>query len=253
MHKKTLIASIAVLGLSSSALADGFSASLDAPIFQGNQFGFSVAASLSYSLEVAPRIFVGASLRPSFNASLPTDNVGLSARVGAKYVLGVVKTNDVFFDVPLGIGVNLKFLPGGFEASADLNAGLNVIYVFAPGFKFLAKGDAALGFSFSTATFTYDLLGTLGLFFEPVGNLELFARAEAGLQGSFGGASQPKYNLASGVYYTFVPQFKLGVFVGYNNFFAGGAFFNSGGFTVGLRALFVQNPGTLGIEGAFQP
>jgi hypothetical protein len=246
------IALCAALALSSVALADGFSASLDAPIYQNNAFGFSVAASLSYSLEVAPRVFVGASLRPSFNASLPADNIGLSARVGAKYVLGIVKTSNLFFDVPLGVGVNLKFLPGTFEASADLNAGINVIYVFAPGFKLLAKGDAALGFNFSTAAVTYDLYGTLGVFFEPLTNLELFARAEAGLQGSLGGALQPKYNLASGVYYTFAPQLKLGVFVGYNNFFAGGAFFNSGGFTIGIRGLFVQNPGTLGVEGAFQ-
>jgi hypothetical protein len=53
------------------------------------------------------------------------------------------------------------------------------------------------------------------------------------------------------LYYTIVPQFKLGLYAGYNNSFSNA--FTNGGFVVGLRGLIALKPGSLGIEGAFKP
>ncbi len=249
---KSLFA-ISALSLGSSAFADGFSASIDAPVFQGNQFNFSVGSSLNYSIEVAPRIFVGASLSPSFLFDQAANPVfGFAARVGAKYVLSVVKTSSLFVDVPIGIGVDVGILPSPVSVSADVNAGVNVNYVIVPNLKLLAAATGKLGYNFTAGTLGYGLSGTVGLFFEPVKNIELFARGEAGTAGAFNNTpANSTYSLIGGVYYTFVPQFKLGLYVGYNNSFANS--FTNGGFVIGLRGLIAFKPGSLGIEGAFKP
>ena len=249
---KSLIA-ITALSLGSSALADGFSASIDAPVFQGNQFNFSIGSSLNYSLEVAPRIFVGASLSPSFVFDQAANPVfSLAARVGAKYVMSIVKTSSLFVDVPIGIGVDVGILPSPLSASADVNAGVNINYVITPSLKVLAAAYGKLGYSFTAGSLFYGAGGTAGLFFEPVKSVELFARGEAGVNGNFSSiTSVATYSLVGGAYYTFVPQFKLGLYVGYNNSFANA--FTNGGFVVGLRGLIVMKPGSLGVEGAFKP
>lgn len=249
---KSLIA-ITALSLSSSALADGFSASIDTPIFQGSYFNFSVGSSLNYSLEVAPRIFVGASLNPGFIFDQASNPVfSLSARVGAKYVMSIVKTSSLFVDVPIGIGVDIGILPSPVSVSSDVNAGVNINYVIAPNLKVLAAANGKLGYNFSVGSLYYSAGGTVGLFFEPVKSVELFARGEAAITGNFSNtASFATYSLIGGAYYTIVPQFKLGLYVGYNNSFAN--VFTNGGFVVGLRGLFVIKPGSLGVEGAFKP
>lgn len=248
---KSLVA-LTAIGLSSSAFADGFSASVDAPIFQGNQFNFSIGSSLNYSLEVAPRIFVGASLSPSFviNPNTGVGTFSLGSRVGAKYVASIVKTSSLFVDVPIGIGVDVLLVPN-INVAADINAGINVNYVIQPNLKVLAAASGKIGYDFSAGSLVYGAGGTLGLFFEPVKSIELFARGEAGIGGTFSGASSSTYSLIGGVYYTFVPQFKLGLYVGYNNSFSN--VFTNGGFVVGLRGLIALKPGSLGIEGAFKP
>jgi hypothetical protein len=248
---KSLVA-LSTLSLGSSALADGFSASFDAPIFQGNQFNFSVGASLNYSIEVAPRIFVGASLSPNFviNPNTGVGTFALGSRVGAKYVASIVKTSSLFVDVPIGIGVDVLILPN-ISVAADINAGVNVNYVIQPNLKVLAAASGKLGYDFTAGSLLYAANGTVGLFFEPVKSVELFARGEVGANGTFNSAASTTYSLVGGVYYTFVPQFKLGLYVGYNNSFSN--VFTNGGFVVGLRGLIALKPGSLGIEGAFKP
>ncbi len=249
---KSLIA-ITALSLGSSALADGFSASVDAPVFQGNQFNFSIGGSLNYSIEVIPRLFVGASLSPKFVIN-PNTGVGafeLNSRVGAKYVISIVKTSSLFVDVPIGMGVDVAIVPA-VDVVADFNAGININYVIMPNLKVLAAASGKLGYGFTVGNLFYAASGTAGLFFEPVKSIELFVRGEAGTSGSFNSSStNSTYSIIGGVYYTFVPQFKLGLYVGYNNLFSN--VFTNGGFVVGLRGLIALKPGSLGIEGAFKP
>jgi hypothetical protein len=249
---KSLVAVTALslsAGLGSNAFADGFSASVDAPVFQGNQFNFSIGASLNYSIEVMPRLFIGASLSPTFVID-PNTGVGafsLASRVGAKYVVSIVKTSSLFVDVPIGVGVDVGIVPA-VSVAADINAGININYVIAPNLKVLAAASGEFGYNFSAGALFYGANGTVGLFFEPVKSIELFARGEAGFSNSTANAS---YSLIGGAYYTIVPQFKLGLYAGYNNSFSNA--FTNGGFVVGLRGLIALKPGSLGIEGAFKP
>jgi hypothetical protein len=248
---KSLVA-VTALVLSSSAFADGFSASVDAPVFQGSQFNFSIGGSLNYSIEVMPRLFIGASLSPKFVIN-PNTGVGafeLGSRVGAKYVVSIVKTSSLFVDVPIGLGVDVLILPA-VDVTADINAGININYVIMPNLKVLAAASGKLGYDFTVGNLSYGANGTAGLFFEPVKSIELFARGEAGVTGNFNGGSLATYSIIGGVYYTFIPQFKLGLYVGYNNLFSN--VFTNGGFVIGLRGLIALKPGSLGIEGAFKP
>ncbi len=246
---KSLVAVTALSLIGSNAFADGFSASVDAPVFQGNQFNFSVGASLNYSIEVMPRLFVGASLSPTFVID-PNTGVGafsLASRVGAKYVVSIVKTSSLYVDVPIGVGVDVAIVPA-VSVAADVNAGININYVIMPNLKVLAAASGEVGYNFTAGAVFFGANGTIGLFFEPVKSVELFARGEAGFSNSTANAS---YSLIGGLYYTIVPQFKLGLYAGYNNLFSNA--FTNGGFVVGLRGLIALKPGSLGIEGAFKP
>ncbi len=232
--QKALFTLMTAAALTSPAFADGFSAELTVPVVNNGGLNFSIGGSLAYSLEVAPRIFVGASLSPNFvfNGSVFT----LSGRVGGKYVLSVTKSKDLFVDAPIGVGVDVGIVPNGPTFKVDLNAALNVVYALNPTAKIIAQAGGEVGYDITGGQFVYDLGVTAGIFVEPITNLELYARGSVNYAGALG------YEVVGGLYYTLIPQAKLGLYVGYN-----------GGVVVGIRGLFVEKPGTLGVLGAFQP
>jgi hypothetical protein len=237
--RKALFTLMTAAALTSPALADGFSADLNVPIVSNGGVNFSIGGSLAYSLEVAPRIFVGASLSPNFVA---TGSVfTLSGRVGAKYVISVTKSKDLFVDAPIGVGVDVGIVPDGPTFSVDLNAALNVIYALSSNVKIIGQASGLVGYDISGSNFIYEVGAEAGVFFEPITNLEVYARGGLSYAG-VGSVTALTYEVIGGLYYTLVPQAKAGLYFGYN-----------GGFVVGLRAKFVEKPGTLGVIGAFQP
>jgi hypothetical protein len=239
--RNALFTLMTAAALTSPALADGFSASLDVPVVDNGAFAPSIGVALAYSLEVAPRIFVGATAKIGFDpqaATTPVNNqFSLGARVGAKYVLSVTKSANLFVDVPVGVGIDIGILPGDVSVGADLNAAVNVVYALNPTAKIIAQGGGLVGYTFTAGGgFKYNLFADAGVFFEPITNLEVYARGNLNYSGALG------YEVIGGLYYTVVPQAKVGLYLGYN-----------GGFVVGIRGLFVEKPGTLGVIGAFQP
>jgi hypothetical protein len=236
--RRTLFTLMTAAALTSPALADGFSASLDVPVVSGGGLNFSIGASLAYSIEVAPRIFVGAKVGVGFDPqAVAADQFSLGARLGGKYVLNVTKGKDLWVDVPVGVGIDVGILPGAVSVAADLNAAVNVVYALNPTAKIIAQGGGFVGYTFTSGGgFKYNVFADAGVFFEPITNLELYARGSIDYSGALG------YEVVGGLYYTLIPQAKLGLYVGYN-----------GGVVVGIRGLFVEKPGTLGVLGAFQP
>lgn len=238
--KRALLLTATALSLSSAAFADGFSATLDTPILPTSNF--SIRLGLNYSLEISPNLFVGASLNPSLTPG-SANAFALSARVGIKYVLLVYKDNSSLVNGYVGAAVNSGILPSPFSIGAEANAGIYAITALGGGFKLYGGLDGKVGYEFTVGILDFNALATAGVFFEPIQNLEWRIQGNAGVLGA-AGTSAFYWLAGSSLYYTFVPQFKLGLSVGYGS---GGAFLLS------LGALFAEKPGTLGIAGNYLP
>jgi hypothetical protein len=237
--KKLFAVFFTTAALTAPALADGFSGTLVA----GSQGGlFSIAGGLNYSVEVAPNLFLGGSLNPVVAFTNPTA-FGLNARLGGKYVLLVTKSASTNVNAYVGAGTNISFAAQPIAVSADINAGLDGWNTIATGVKLYGGLDGNLSYGFTSNTFGYDIAAYGGVFFEPIRNLEARLQGSVGYGGVFNGAGGLRWNAESSLYYTFVPEAKVGVNVGYG----------SSGFSVGLGFLFAQKPGSLGIAGNYLP
>lgn len=223
------------------ALADGFSATLDLPITPT----FSVGAGLHYSTEVTPNLFVGGSLNLGFTPSLPAaSQIGIDARVGAKYIVQVLSANNTFVNVYVGAGFNFAILPSSSFA-ADINAGFVARYGLSEAVKAYGGMDGAVAYNFSVGQFSPQISGYAGLKFEPLGGVSLYTQAALGLNSiasveSFG--TGVLFDARVGLYYDLVPQFRLGFYAGYN-----------GGFVLGIGGQYSMKPGTLAIPGNYLP
>jgi hypothetical protein len=238
--KRVFAVAVTAFVVSSAAYADGFSATLDVPIVPTNQF--SVRLGLNYSLEVTKNLFIGASLNPSFTPS-NTNQFGLTARVGAKYVVLIAKSAESIFNGYVGAGATANILPQPFGISADINAGLDGVFGLGAGFKLYTELNGKAGYDFTASVFGYQVDATLGIFVEPIQNLEFRLQGSGGILG-IANTSNFFWLASSSLYYTIVPQFKLGVTAAYGS---------SGAFVFGLGALFAEKPGTLGIAGNYLP
>jgi hypothetical protein len=231
-----------VLSLSAPALADGFSVTLDAPISPN----FSIGTGLNYSYEVIPNLFVGGSLNAVFVPSAPSSaQFGLSTRVGAKYVVQLINTTNTYVNVYTGAGVDLQILPSPISVSADVNAGVFARYGVGNDVKLYGGIDGALGYNFSVGVLNPEISAYAGVKFEPIGALSLYAQGAVGYNNiSSVGTSGAGlvYDTRAGLYYDIVPQFRLGVYAGFN-----------GGFLLGISGQYTMKPGTLATPGNYLP
>jgi hypothetical protein len=238
--KRAMLLTTTALSLSSAAFADGFSATLDMPIIPTSNF--SIKLGLNYSLEISPNLFVGASLNPTITPGA-ADVFSLSARVGAKYVLLLLKDSTTSVNAYLGAGVTASVIPAPFTIGVDLNAGIKAITAIGGGFKFYGGLDGNVVYVFTGGAFGFSLIANAGVFFEPVTNLEFRVQGTAALIG-VAGLTGFGWGIGSSLYYTIVPQFKVGLTANYGS---------SGAFIFGLGALFAEKPGSLGIAGNYLP
>lgn len=228
---------LAATGLGGIAAADGFSATLDVPILPQ----FSVAPTLNYSLEVVPQVFVGGSLGLSVAPVSGGIGVGISGRLGAKYIGRLLEQRDLNADWYGGLGANLTYSgAAGFVGNPDVNAGARAVYTVAPQAKVYGGVDGAVVLNTVLGAFQPQLGGYVGAKFEPVNNLEAYAQVNGTY---FFNPGAFNYDARLGVYYAFTPQFKLGANTGFEN----------GGFKFGLSAQFAEKPGTLATPGNYLP
>jgi hypothetical protein len=243
MQSRSLMIALAGLfAVGTPVLADGFSMTVDAPISPN----FSIGTGLNYSYEVVPNLFVGGSLNLVFVPSAPSNaQFGLGTRIGAKYIMQVIDANKTYVNVYTGAGVDLQILPSPISVSADVNAGVFGRYGIADFVKIYGGLDGALGYNFSAGVLNPEISAYAGLKFEPIGALSLYAQAGVGYNSiSSVGTSGAGlvYDTRAGLYYDLVPQFRLGVYAGFN-----------GGFLLGISGQYTMKPGTLATPGNYLP
>jgi hypothetical protein len=224
----------------SSAAADGFSATVGVPVTPV----FGVGAALNYTYEISPNWFVGGSLRANYTPSFTAAPFSAGARLGTNYIINLVDASNLKADAYVGAAVNLGFT-NGFSIAPELNAGTRATFSISP----MAKLYGGLGGTLLIpGAVALNLDGYFGGKLEPVKNLEAYAELGFDYLGAFSSNSIGLYDLKLGVYYTIIPEVRLGASVGY-----GGAFGVSGDFRTSIGAQFAQKPGTLATPGNFLP
>jgi hypothetical protein len=129
--------------------------------------------------------------------------------------------------------------------SGDLNAGVFARYGIGNDVKLYGGIDSALGYNFSVGQVNPEISAYAGIKFEPIGALSLYAQGAVGYNrissvGTSGAGFV--YDTRAGLYYDIVPQFRLGVYAGFN-----------GAFVLGIGGQYTMKPGTLATPGNYLP
>jgi hypothetical protein len=227
------------LVLGSSAGADGLSGEITLPLNP-----FSIGAAINYTYELVPNWFVGGSLRANYTPSFTPAPFSAGARLGTNYIINLVDASNLKADAYVGAAANLGFT-GGLSIVPELSTGARATFSISP----MAKLYGGLG---GTVLFpgavALNLDGYFGGKLEPVKNLEAYAEMGFDYLSAFSSSSVGLYDLKLGVYYTIIPEVRLGASVGY-----GGVFGTNGDFRASIGAQFAQKPGTLATPGNFLP
>ena len=240
---------IALFALSSApALADGFSLTLDAPILPQ----FSIGLGINYSLQVIPNLYVGISTDTRFTASAPADaQFSIDVRFGGKYIDSLYEQPQFYVKWYAGAGVNIRPIGASSGATADFNGGLFGRYELSKVAKIYggADGGVLLNFNQSNPLNLY-ASAFAGIKIDPNPILSAYFQVAAGWNRVENtGAQGLGYLLDAriGGYFTVVPQFRLGLFVGYVGSNAGS------GVIFGIGGQFAERPGSLATPGNYLP
>ena len=237
--KKISMMMVGALALGSSAGADGLSGEINLPLNP-----FSVGAAIHYTYELVPNWFVGGSLNAAYRPSNTTTPFSVGARLGTNYIFNLVDANSFKADAFVGAALNLGF-SDAFSIAPELNAGTRATFSISPMAKLYGGLGGTVLFPGAVAV---NLDGYFGGKLEPIKNLEAYAEAGFDYLRAFSSSSLGLYDLKLGVYFTIIPEVRLGASVGY-----GGVFGASGDFRASIGAQFAQKPGTLATPGNFLP
>jgi hypothetical protein len=240
---------IALLALSATpALADGFSLTLDAPILPQ----FSVGLGLNYTLQVIPNLYVGVSTDTRYSASLPAaDQFSIDVRFGGKYITTLYEEPSFYIKWYAGAGINIRPIGAGAGAVADFNGGLFGRYELSRVAKFYGGVDGGVLLNFSQAN-PLNLYASAfaGVKIDPNPILSAYFQIAGGWNRIENTGTQNLGYLVDariGGYFAVVPQFRIGLFVGY----VGSG--NGSGVIFGIGGQFLERPGTLATPGNYLP
>jgi hypothetical protein len=241
--------SIALCALSSApALADGFSLTLDAPVLPQ----FSIGLGLNYSLQVIPNLYVGISTDTRYTASAPADaQFSFDARFGGKYIAGLYEETSFYIKWYAGTGVTIRPIGVGSGVKVDFNGGLFGRYELSRVAKIYGGVDGGVFLDFNQAS-PLNLYASAfaGVKIDPNPLLSAYFQVAGGwnrIENT--GTQNPGYLLDAriGGYIAIVPQFRIGLFVGYL------ASASGGGVIFGIGGQFLERPGTLATPGNYLP
>jgi hypothetical protein len=233
---------------STHALADGFSLTIDAPILQV----FSIGLGLNYSLQVIPNLYVGISTDTRYTASAPADaQFSIDARFGGKYIASLYEEPSFYIKWYAGSGVNIRPIGLGAGVKIDFNGGLFGRYEISRIAKLYGGVDGGVIVDFVQAS-PLNLFASAfaGVKIDPNPILSAYFQVAGGWNRVENtGTTAPGYILDAriGGYFALVPQFRIGLFVGYLSS-AGG-----NGIVFGIGGQYLERPGTLATPGNYLP
>jgi hypothetical protein len=249
LGKKTILLLLSIMMFSSSVFADGFSLTLDVPI----QPRFSIGLGINYSLQVISNLYVGISSDLSFIASNPDNaKIALNVRFGGKYIAALIDEPAYYLKYYAGVGLEITAFANS-NVSSDINGGFFTRFFVSKVAKIYGGIDGALTFGFGSINSGLNLEASLfaGIKIDPSPAFSAYFQFAGGwnrIQTT--GARDAGYLLDAriGAYFAIVPQFRLGLYIGFQNGQTRG-----GEIVFGVGGQFLEKPGSLATPGNYLP
>jgi hypothetical protein len=255
--RKLALLAVATVGVSvgSVAQAEGFSLTLDVPIAPE----FSIGLGLNYSLQVIPNLYIGISTDTRFIAGNPnavpaTNGVfSFKARFGGKYIETLLLEKAYYLKWYAGAGIVIQPFGPTTGFSSDVVGGFFGRYEISRVAKVYGGLDGGVLLEFNQAN-PLNLFASLfaGIKIDPSPLLSMYFQTSVGwnriententLVGGY------LLDARIGTYFSIVPQFRLGIFVGYISSQSRG-----GALTFGIGGQYIEKPGSLATPGNYLP
>ncbi len=202
--------SIGMAMLGSSAQAGNLTLALDSGIYKN----FSVAPAMYYSQILAPNLGVNAYVSSKYTFAFPENwYAGLGASLN--YAIPIARDNENFFEGFANLGFSYDISSN--QGDPFLGVGTRASLKFAPNARTYAAVTLQLPWDTRYGTLRTNLNGYVGVQVDLVPNLE------TGLQFDYTYRLNPinpnrafSFNARAIVFYTVLPDFKVGGFGGYN-------------------------------------
>lgn len=249
LRKKALLLLVTFMMMCTPVLADGFSLTLDVPI----QPRFTISLGINYSLQVISNLYVGISSDLSFIASNPDNaKIALNVRFGGKYIATLIDDPSYYLKWYTGVGLEITAFANS-NVSSDINGGFFTRYFLSKVAKVYGGVDGALTFGFGTINGGLNLEASLfvGIKIDPTPSFSAYFQFAGGwnrIQTT--GARDLGYLLDAriGAYFAIVSQFRLGLYIGFQNGQTRG-----GEVVFGIGGQLLERPGTLATPGNYLP
>jgi hypothetical protein len=207
---KAALLGIGMLMVGSSAQAGELTFALDG----GAYYNFSVAPALYYSQILAPNLGVNAFINGKYTFVNPGI---LSAGLGASinYAIPIVRDNESFFEGFTNAGFSYDIFAN--QGDPFVGVGVRGSLKFAPTARTFAALTLQVPYDTKDRVIRTNLTGYIGAQVDLMPNLETTAQFDYTYRFNPANANRAfSFNARAIVFYTVMPDFKVGGFAGYN-------------------------------------
>ena len=207
---KAALLSIGMAMLGSSAQAGNLTLALDSGINKN----FSVAPAMYYSQILAPNLGVNAYVSSKYTFAFPENwYAGLGASLN--YAIPIARDNENFFEGFANLGFSYDISSN--QGDPFLGVGTRASLKFAPNARTYAAVTLQLPWDTRYGTLRTNLNGYVGVQVDLVPNLETSAQFDYTYRLNPINPNRAfSFNARAIVFYTVLPDFKVGGFGGYN-------------------------------------
>jgi hypothetical protein len=208
---KASLLGIGMLMIGSSAQAGELIFALDGGVYQN----FSVAPAIYYSQILAPNLGINAFINGKYTLLSPKSIISGSLGASINYAIPIVSVDESFFEGFTNAGFSYD-IPGN-QGDPFVGVGVRGSLKFAPNARVFAATTLQLPWDTYRGQLRTNLTGYVGAQVDLIPNLETTAQFDYTY--NFNPAKVNRtlsFNARAIVFYTVLPDFKVGGFAGYN-------------------------------------
>jgi hypothetical protein len=208
---KAALLGIGMLMIGSSAQAGDLTFALDGGVFQN----FSVAPAIYYSQILAPKLGINAFINGKYTLLSPKPIVSGSLGASINYAIPIVSVDESFFEGFTNAGFSYD-IPAN-QGDPFIGAGVRGSLKFAPNARVFAATTLQLPWDTYRGQLRTNLTGYVGAQVDLIPNLETTAQFDYIYRFNPANVNRTlSFNARAIVFYTVLPDFKVGGFAGYN-------------------------------------
>jgi hypothetical protein len=208
---KAALLGIGMLMIGSSAQAGDLTFDLDSGIF----YNFSVAPALNYSQILAPNLGINAFVNGKFTLLRPNSIISGGLGASINYAIPIVHDNESFFEGFTNAGFSYDIFAN--QGDPFVGVGVRGSLKFAPNARTFSAITLQVPYDTKDQVIRTNLNGYVGAQVDLMPNLETTAQFDYTYRFNPANVNRAfSFNARAIVFYTVLPDLKVGGFAGYN-------------------------------------